>query len=197
MKNLKKIAALAVSIIMILSFSGCQTVSDSLDEKTSSDSSVHDHSDNANGTIKDGIYTTDDYSIKLGSDWQKTDDTTNSNIAMFGHGENSYSNINIRIECLNQSSEFNIEQYKELTAEQFNSLDGYKVTKTTDAEIDGKKAFKIYIDMNSGESKMKMIQSYIVSNEDVYVYSFLTSSKEYKKMKSEAEEILNSFKFAN
>ena len=194
MKNLKKLAAFSVSIIMILSMVSCRTVDDSSSDNIS-DPYGHHHSSNSKGTFKDGVFTNDEYSIELGSDWNQTEDTTETDIAMFSHGSNSFSNINVRRECHEKANEINIEQYKESAAEQFDSLKDYKVTKTEDAVIDGKKAFKIYINMNSGNAKMKLIQCYIISDDDIYVCTFLTSSKEYKEMKSEAEKIINTFKF--
>ncbi len=194
MKNLKKLAALSVSIVMILSMASCRTVDDSSSDNIS-DPYGHHHSSNSKGTFKDGVFTNDEYSIVLGSGWNQTEDTTESDIAMFSHGSNSFSNFNIRRECHEKANEIDIEQYKNTTAEQFNSLEGYEVIKTKDAEIDGKKAFKIYINMKSGDTKMKLIQCYIVSDEDIYVCTFLTSVDEYKTMKSEAEKIIDTLKF--
>lgn len=197
MKYLKKLAALAVSIFMVLSLVSCQSVDESSSDKSANttDPYSHNHSSNSKGTFKDGVYTNDEYSIELGSGWEQAKDTTDSDIAMFSHGSNSFSNINVRRECHDKANEIDVEQYKETTANQFNSLKDYKVTKTKDVEIDGKKAFKVYINMNSGDTKMKLIQCYIIADKDIYVCSFLTSAEEYKKMKSEGEKIIDTFKF--
>ena len=197
MKYLKKLAALAVSIIMVLSLVSCQSVDESSSEKSakSTDPYSHNHSSNEKGTLKDGVFTNDEYSIELGSGWEHVKDVTDSDIAMFSHGSNSFSNINVRRECHDKANEIDVEQYKETTADQFNSLKDYNVTKTKDVEIDGKKAFKVYINMNSGDTKMKIIQCYIIADKDIYVCSFMTSAEEYKEMKSEGEKIIDTFKF--
>lgn len=206
MKSLKKLSALAVSILMLLSFAGCQSINNeskadstgsnaetSTDANSSKDSG-NSKSNKTDKNFKNGVYSTDEYSIEIGSEWVKSDDLSNDDTAVFTNSTKSYSSINIRQEHQHGESKISSKEYKKSAVEQFNSMDGYKVTSTKNVKIDGNDAFIIYLDMNSSSTKMKLIQCYILDEQDIFVYSFLTSADQYNKMKSQAEKILKSFK---
>lgn len=206
MKNLKKLSALAISIMMVLSFAGCGDSKDSSKDESSSKSettttsvteSTSDVTPSSNTdskgdeeSFKDGVYTTSDYSIELGTDW--TESGTISGMAMFTYNGDSVTNINILQE--NAGGEISAEEYKDAAIEQFEGLDGYEVTDTKSAEINGNDAYKVYIAAEQSSVKLNLIQGYIVNGSDVFVVTFTTSADGYDDIKESAEKIIESFK---
>ena len=186
MRKLKKLAAFTVSIILVLSFAGCEAINDTKNNSAS---------DSAYGKYENGIYSTDDYSIEIGKGWTKNDDySSDKNVAVFSSTNIDGINrsINIREENYNNNTNLDFDEYMSSAVEQFNSMDDYKVTNTEKLKVDGKDAFKIYINIKS--TKTKMLQCYMVDNNKVFTYSFLASSKDFNKVKDEADEILKTFK---
>lgn len=205
MKNLKKLSALAVSLMMVLSFAGCDDSNDSSKEDSSSktetttttsapeSSSDIDSSSSSNieTGFKDGVYTTEDYSIELGDEWKESSSTV-SGMAIFTLGEDTTTNINILKESVGQK--ITAEEYKDAAAAQFEAMEGYEITDSESATIDGKDAYKVYISAESSSAQMNMVQGYIVNDTDVYVFTLTTLADKYDELKPTAEKILESFK---
>ena len=194
MKNLRKLSAFAVILILIFSFSGCGSIDDS---KVSSNSAT-DASSKTYGNFANGIFSTDKYSIELGSGWVQDDSTSDLEVAVFTRdsSSNSYSSINIREEHRDENAEqIDVDEYMETAIAQYNSMQDYEVKNSKNVKIDGRDAFELYINLKTSSQTMKMIQCYIVNGTDIYTYTFLTSSDEYKEEKSNAEKIIKTFKF--
>ncbi len=227
MKDFKKLAALFLSIIMVLSFAGCaekdtsgtsssvETTADAngseSDAKSSNDdknadnnsskinskknSDSKDKNTQSTGTpLKNGSYSTKEFSITPGSDWKLSDASSEEEeTAVFTLDSGSYSSITVTKFPVDKNT--TIENYKEDTIKQYNKMNDYTLDDIKDVEIDGKKAVKLYITVKNNSSlKMKMIQNHIIDGSDLYICTFTTSKKEYKKTKSEAEKILDTFK---
>lgn len=208
MKKLKKLSALAISIMMVLSFAGCGDSKDSSKDESSSKaetttasmtestsdvpSTSNNESKNEEDSFKDGVYTTSDYSIELGADWKKSESGTISGMAMFKYNKNSATNINILKE--NAGAEISAEEYKDAAIKQFEGISGYDVTDTKSAEINGNDAYKVYITAEQSSVKLNLIQGYIVNGSDVFVITFTTLADEYDNIKESAEKIIESFK---
>lgn len=191
MKNLKKLSILAVSLIMVFSFSGCKSIDGS------KNSSEEETSSKTYGDFENGIFSTEEFTVELGEDWYKSDSTSNSETAVFTKGSksNSYSSINIRCENRNSEREIDVDQYRKDAVKQYGLMDDYTVTKSKKVKIDGRDAFKLYMNMETNTQKLKIIQCYIIDKTNVFTLSFLTSSDEYKDSKNQAEKILKTFKF--
>lgn len=227
MKDIKKLAVLALSILTVLSFAGCgsddksssnnssSTTESSADANSSGNSDDKNTNDskknskiNNNSDSKDkdaeseptrtplenGTYSSNEFSIEPGNDWKLYDDASEENDdIVFTIGSESYSSI--RISKLPNDTKTTIDEYKESAIEQYNTMVDYRIDDTKDVEIDGRKAVKFYITVKSDPSlTMKMIQNHIIDGNDLYICTFTTSKKEYKKLKSEAENILDTFK---
>lgn len=205
MKNLKKLSALAISLMMVLSFAGCDDSKDSSKEDSSSktetttttsapESSSDVDSGSSSNTetgFKDGVYTTEDYSIELGDEWKESSSTV-SGMAMFTLGGDATTNINILKE--NVGREITAEEYKDAAAAQFEAMEGYEITDSESTTIDGKDAYKVYISAESSSVQMNLVQGYIVNDTDVYVFTLTTLADKYDELKPTAEKILESFK---
>ncbi len=191
MKNLKKLSILAVSLIMVFSFSGCKSIDGS------KNSSEEETSSKTYGDFENGIFSTEEFTVELGEDWYKSDSTSNSETAVFTKGSksNSYSSINIRCENRSSEREIDVDQYRKDAVKQYGLMDDYTVTKSKKVKIDGRDAFKLYINMETNTQKLKIIQCYIIDKTNVFTFSYLTSSDEYKDSKNQAEKILKTFKF--
>ena len=191
MKNLKKLSILAVSLIMVFSFSGCKSIDGS------KNSSEEETSSKTYGDFENGIFSTEEFTVELGEDWYKSDSTSNSETAVFTKGSksNSYSSINIRCENRSSEREIDVDQYRKDAVKQYGLMDDYTVTKSKKVKIDGRDAFKLYINMETNTQKLKIIQCYIIDKTNVFTFSYLTSSNEYKDSKNQAEKILKTFKF--
>lgn len=206
MKNLKKLSALAISIMMVLSFAGCEKSDDSSKKDSSSqtetsssapesssdiESSSDTDSNVAEAGLKDGVYTCEDYSIELGSDWTESK-TSMSSMAMFTLGGDSTTNINIIKE--NVGKEITAEEYKDAAVSQFEAMSDYTVNDSKAVKINDKDAYKVYLSAKSASLKMNLIQGYIVDGSDVYVITFTTLAEQYDDIKSTVEKIIESFK---
>lgn len=194
MKKIKKLSVLTVILIMIFSFFGCKSIDDS---KASSNTATEAASEKY-GNFKDGVFSTNKYSIELGTGWVQDDSVSDSKIAVFtrGNSSKSYSSINMREEHRDENAEqIDVDEYRENAISQYNSMSDYKVTNSKSIKIDNRDAFELYIDLKTNSQKLKLIQCYIVNDTDIYTYSFISSSDEYKKEKPNAEKILKTFKF--
>lgn len=209
MKNLKKLSALAISLMMVFSFAGCENSDDSSKKDSSSKtetttttsaaesssdvdsgSSSDTDSKSAEASLKDGVYTTEDYSIELGSDWEESKSV--SGIAMFTLGGDATTNINILKESVAQK--ITAEDYKDAAVKQFEAMEGYKVTDSKGTKIDGNDSYLVYLSAEQSSVKMNLIQAYIVNDSNVFVVTFTTIADKYDDMKEEAEKIIDSFK---
>lgn len=207
MKNLKKLSALALSLIMVLSIAGCEKSDDSSKKDSSSQtetstsapesssniesSSDTDSKDKVEAGFKDGVYTTEDYTIELGSDWEKSDASIDG-MAMFTLGGDATTNINIIKE--NTGKEITAEEYKNLAVAQFEKMKDYKVDNSEAATINGNDAYKVYLSAEQASVKMNLIQGYIVKDSNVFVITLTTIADKYEDIKPSAEKILESFK---
>lgn len=206
MKNLKKLSALAISIMMVLSFAGCEDSKDSSKEDSSSKaettttttSATESSSDVDSGSssntetgLKDGVYTTEDYSIELGDGWEESSSSV-SGITIFKLSDDTTTNINILKE--NVGKEVTAEEYKDAAAAQFEAMEDYTITDSESATINGKDAYKVYLTAKSSSIEMNLIQGYIVDDTNVYVFTFTTLADSYKELEPTAQKILESFK---
>lgn len=191
---LRKLSVSAVILIMIFSFFGCGAQKDSKSSSNSTDES----SSKTYGDFDNGVFSTDKYSIELGSGWVKDDSISDLEVAVFTRdsSSNSYSSINLREEHRDENAEqIDVDEYMETAIAQYNSMQDYEVKNSKNVKIDGRDAFELYINMKTNSQVMKMIQCYIIDGTDIYTYTFLTSSDEYKEEKSKSEKILKTFKF--
>ncbi len=191
---LRKLSVSAVILIMIFSFFGCGAQKDSKSSSNSTDES----SSKTYGDFDNGVFSTDKYSIEIGSGWVKDDSISDLEVAVFTRdsSSNSYSSINIREEHRDENAEqIDVNEYMETAIAQYNSMQDYEVKNSKNVKIDGRDAFELYINMKTSSQVMKMIQCYIIDGTDIYTYTFLTSSDEYKEEKSKSEKILKTFKF--
>ena len=191
---LRKLSVSAVILIMIFSFFGCGAQKDSKSSSNSTDES----SSKTYGDFDNGVFSTDKYSIEIGSGWVKDDSISDLEVAVFTRdsSSNSYSSINLREEHRDENAEqIDVDEYMETAIAQYNSMQDYEVKNSKNVKIDGRDAFELYINMKTSSQVMKMIQCYIIDGTDIYTYTFLTSSDEYKEEKSKSEKILKTFKF--
>lgn len=208
MKNLKKLSALALSLMMVLSIAGCEksddsgkkdssskteTTTTSAPESSSSTESSSDTDSKANveAGFKDGVYTTEDYTVELGSEWKKSD-TSVGGMTMFTLGGDATTNINIIKE--NTGKDITAEEYKNLAVAQFEKMKDYKVDNSEAATINGNDAYKVYLSAEQSSIKMNLIQGYIVKDSNVFVITLTTIADKYDEIKPSAEKILESFK---
>lgn len=207
MKNLKKLSALAISIMMVLSFAGCEDSKDSSKEDSSSKtettttttSATESSSDSDSGSssntetgLKDGVYTTEDYSIELGDKWEESS-SSSSGLAIFTLSGDATTSINIIKQDIG-SQEITVEQLKDQTVKQFEATDGCTVTSSENTKIDGNDTCIVYLDLESATGNAKTIQAYIIKDSSIFIFTFATSEDKYEELEPTVQKILESFK---
>lgn len=205
MKNLKKLSALAISLMMVLSFAGCESSDDSskkdsssMTETTTTTSAPESSSDadsesssNTETGLKDGIYTTEDYSIELGDDWEETN--SSSGMVVFQPSNDTVTTINI-LEQSTGSQKIDIDQLKEQAIEQFKEKDDCKVTDSEDTKIGGFDACLVYLEVKILSVNGKAIQAYIATDSNLFIFTFATSEDKYDEFEPKVQKMLESFK---
>lgn len=210
MKNLKKLSALAISLMMVFSFAGCESSDDSSKkdsssktETTTTTSASESSSDIDSGSssdtgsktgetgLKDGIYTSENYSIELGSDWKESNST--SGMVIFQLISDPTTSINIMQQSIG-SQKITVDQLKDQTVKQFEAQDGCKVTNSESTKIDGNDACVVYLNIESATGNAKTIQAYVITDSDAFIFTFATSEDKYDELEPKVQKMLESFK---
>ena len=219
---MKKLLASLMALSMVFAVTGCSESSDSSSESkaeakktttttaapaaeskadtTTSANDTHTTStgDEAKGTYKDNVYTSDLYTFKIDSKKWAMQESAGVDV-MFTYAdagddaELESASINVISMSNDLLNGLTASDYADQIKQTYNSMDGYTVTNDKEDKFAGKDAYIVDVTGEIGSQKVLLNQIITSDNGNLVVITYGASENAYSKLSDEFKTVLDSF----
>lgn len=155
--------------------------------------------DEAKGTYKDNVYTSDLYTFKIDSKKWAMQESAGVDV-MFTYAdagddaELESASINVISMSNDLLNGLTASDYADQIKQTYNSMDGYTVTNDKEDEFAGKDAYIVDVTGEIGSQKVLLNQIITSDNGNLVVITYGASENAYSKLSDEFKTVLDSFK---
>ena len=217
---MKKLLASLMALSMVFAVTGCSESSDSSSEskaeaKTTTTTAAPEESaadtttsaddtdttstgDEAKGTYKDNVYTSDLYTFKIDSKKWAMQESAGVDV-MFTYAdagddaELESASINVISMSNDLLNGLTASDYADQIKQTYNSMDGYTVTNDKEDKFAGKDAYIVDVTGEIGSQKVLLNQIITSDNGNLVVITYGASENAYSKLSDEFKTVLDSF----
>lgn len=154
--------------------------------------------DEAEGTYKDNVYTSDLYTFKIDSKKWAMQESAGVDV-MFTHAdagddaELESASINVISMSNDLLNGLTASDYADQIKQTYNSMDGYTVTNDKEDKFAGKDAYIVDVTGEIGSQKVLLNQIITSDNGNLVVITYGASENAYSKLSDEFKTVLDSF----
>ena len=211
---MKKLLASLMALSMVFAVTGCSESNDSENEskaeaKTTtttttaapaveSKADTTSTGDEAEGTYKDNVYTSDLYTFKIDSKKWAMQESAGVDV-MFTYAdagddaELESASINVISMSNDLLNGLTASDYADQIKQTYNSMDGYTVTNDKEDKFAGKDAYIVDVTGEIGSQKVLLNQIITSDNGNLVVITYGASENAYSKLSDEFKTVLDSF----
>lgn len=217
---MKKLLASLMALSMVFAVTGCSESSDSSSESkaeakttttttaapaveseadtTTSANDTTSTGDEAKGTYKDNVYTSDLYTFKIDSKKWAMQESAGVDV-MFTYAdagddaELESASINVISMSNDLLNGLTASDYADQIKQTYNSMDGYTVTNDKEDKFAGKDAYIVDVTGEIGSQKVLLNQIITSDNGNLVVITYGASENAYSKLSDEFKTVLDSF----
>jgi uncharacterized lipoprotein YehR (DUF1307 family) len=217
---MKKLLASLMALSMVFAVTGCSESSDSSSESkaeakttttttaapaveseadtTTSANNTTSTGDEAKGTYKDNVYTSDLYTFKIDSKKWAMQESAGVDV-MFTYAdagddaELESASINVISMSNDLLNGLTASDYADQIKQTYNSMDGYTVTNDKEDKFAGKDAYIVDVTGEIGSQKVLLNQIITSDNGNLVVITYGASENAYSKLSDEFKTVLDSF----
>ena len=219
---MKKLLASLMALSMVFAVTGCSESSDSSSESkaeakttttttaapaaeskadtttTAGDTDTTSTGDEAEGTYKDNVYTSDLYTFKIDSKKWAMQESAGVDV-MFTYAdagddaELESASINVISMSNDLLNGLTASDYADQIKQTYNSMDGYTVTNDKEDKFAGKDAYIVDVTGEIGSQKVLLNQIITSDNGNLVVITYGASENAYSKLSDEFKTVLDSF----
>lgn len=219
---MKKLLASLMALSMVFAVTGCSESSDSSSESkaeakttttttavpaveskadtttSADDTDTTSTGDEAEGTYKDNVYTSDLYTFKIDSKKWAMQESAGVDV-MFTYAdagddaELESASINVISMSNDLLNGLTASDYADQIKQTYNSMDGYTVTNDKEDKFAGKDAYIVDVTGEIGSQKVLLNQIITSDNGNLVVITYGASENAYSKLSDEFKTVLDSF----
>ena len=219
---MKKLLASLMALSMVFAVTGCSESSDSSSESkaeakttttttaapaaeskadtttSAGDTDTTSTGDEAEGTYKDNVYTSDLYTFKIDSKKWAMQESAGVDV-MFTYAdagddaELESASINVISMSNDLLNGLTASDYADQIKQTYNSMDGYTVTNDKEDKFAGKDAYIVDVTGEIGSQKVLLNQIITSDNGNLVVITYGASENAYSKLSDEFKTVLDSF----
>lgn len=219
---MKKLLASLMALSMVFAVTGCSESSDSSSESkaeakttttttaapaveskadtttSADDTDTTSTGDEAKGTYKDNVYTSDLYTFKIDSKKWAMQESAGVDV-MFTYAdagddaELESASINVISMSNDLLNGLTASDYADQIKQTYNSMDGYTVTNDKEDKFAGKDAYIVDVTGEIGSQKVLLNQIITSDNGNLVVITYGASENAYSKLSDEFKTVLDNF----